>query len=210
MILIFDMDYSDANYLDQSIIVAGTFLVRNHFDDLKYNLRQEYQKNIKEWKKQLVGDKIMERIFSAKISEKETELWNERCDMDRFYSTIKGEWRDWIVLRCKERTRLIEKEIKKFTFWKNICKGKSVEGKLNVENAREFPIGDLLPSENRQKGKRIFYKCPLHNEKTPSFVWYTESNRYKCFGCGGAGDVIDLYMKLYNCDFKSAVKALSV
>ena len=46
-------------------------------------------------------------------------------------------------------------------------------------------------SPNRSK-----IKCPLHNEKTPSFVIYAESNSYYCFGCHTGGSIIDLVMSL--------------
>lgn len=34
--------------------------------------------------------------------------------------------------------------------------------------------------------------CPFHNEKTPSFKVSEKDGRYKCFGCGASGTVIDL------------------
>lgn len=33
--------------------------------------------------------------------------------------------------------------------------------------------------------------CPFHEEKTPSFVYNLEIKRFKCYGCGEAGDVFD-------------------
>ena len=36
-------------------------------------------------------------------------------------------------------------------------------------------------------------KCPLHEENTPSFLVYEDTQRYWCFGaCASGGDVIDL------------------
>ena len=36
-------------------------------------------------------------------------------------------------------------------------------------------------------------RCPLHQERTPSFYVYEDSKRWHCFGaCGAGGDVIDL------------------
>lgn len=40
--------------------------------------------------------------------------------------------------------------------------------------------------------------CPFHSEKTPSFSVSSKKKRFKCFGCGIGGDVIDLYAKLNN------------
>lgn len=36
-------------------------------------------------------------------------------------------------------------------------------------------------------------RCPLHEERTPSFVIYEDTQRWRCFGaCGSGGDVINL------------------
>jgi DNA primase len=48
-----------------------------------------------------------------------------------------------------------------------------------------------------------FANCPFHNEKTPSLT--TWENRYKCFGCGESGDVIDFVMAFHNISFKQAI-----
>jgi len=51
---------------------------------------------------------------------------------------------------------------------------------------------DLQGSGNRLKGR-----CPLHEERTPSFYVYTDSQRWRCFGaCAEGGDVVDLLRRL--------------
>jgi DNA primase len=42
----------------------------------------------------------------------------------------------------------------------------------------------------KKKGSNYSGCCPFHNERTPSFVVFTSSNSYKCFGCGESGDAI--------------------
>lgn len=39
--------------------------------------------------------------------------------------------------------------------------------------------------------------CPLHMEKTPSFVYFDKSDTFYCYGCGAGYNVIDFHMK-YN------------
>ena len=52
-------------------------------------------------------------------------------------------------------------------------------------------------------------KFAIRNEKTPSCNYYPENNSYYDFGASEGGDSIDLYMKIYGCDFKEAVNSLS-
>ena len=40
--------------------------------------------------------------------------------------------------------------------------------------------------------------CPFHNEKTPSFTVYPDTQSFYCFGCGAAGDVVTFIMKMEN------------
>jgi len=36
-------------------------------------------------------------------------------------------------------------------------------------------------------------QCPLHDEDTPSFKFFEETNSYYCFGCRSGGDIITLH-----------------
>ena len=46
-------------------------------------------------------------------------------------------------------------------------------------------------------GGRLRGRCPLHDERTPSFVIYLDSQRWHCYGaCGTGGDVIELARRL--------------
>ncbi len=51
--------------------------------------------------------------------------------------------------------------------------------------------------------------CPFHEEKTPSFVVFPQSGRYKCFGCGEAGDGITFLMRRNRLAFPEAVEELA-
>ncbi|MFQ6026922.1 MAG: CHC2 zinc finger domain-containing protein [Dehalococcoidia bacterium] len=54
---------------------------------------------------------------------------------------------------------------------------------------------DLKPAgPGKLKGR-----CPLHQERTPSFYVYEDTKRWWCFGaCAGGGDVIELFQRLVN------------
>lgn len=51
--------------------------------------------------------------------------------------------------------------------------------------------------------------CPLHTEKTPSFIVDTELQYFKCFGCGVSGDIYSFYQEFYRVDFREALLALA-
>jgi len=85
-------------------------------------------------------------------------------------------------------------------------KTKSFDIEVIKENATPDKILGANPvyrSPDKEK-----YLCPLHNEKTPSFVWNKKEKYFKCFGCGESGDIITLYQKINNCDFRQACRDL--
>ncbi len=51
--------------------------------------------------------------------------------------------------------------------------------------------------------------CPFHNEKTPSFTVYPDTQSYYCFGCGNGGDVVTFIRNIENLDYFDAVKFLA-
>ena len=60
----------------------------------------------------------------------------------------------------------------------------------------------------KRRGKNLVGLCPFHNEKTPSFTVYPESQSYFCFGCGAGGEVINFIRRAENLDFTEAVSFL--
>ena len=87
--------------------------------------------------------------------------------------------------------------------------------KLNAEIIKEIkesnPIADVVSEfvTLTVKGKNHTGLCPFHNEKTPSFTVYPDSNSFYCFGCGTGGDVIDFVMKINHVDYAEAVSFLA-
>ncbi|MEG1835814.1 MAG: DNA primase [Oscillospiraceae bacterium] len=61
----------------------------------------------------------------------------------------------------------------------------------------------------KRKGKILSGLCPFHNEKTPSFTVYPETQSYYCFGCGAGGDVITFIRDIENLDYIEAAKFLA-
>lgn len=65
----------------------------------------------------------------------------------------------------------------------------------------------LFPSLKRSSDK-VQVCCPFHADKTPSMAINLSDGRFKCFGCGVGGDLVDFYMQLTGLDFKSALNEL--
>ena len=61
----------------------------------------------------------------------------------------------------------------------------------------------------KRKGRLYAGLCPFHNEKTPSFYLYPETQSFYCFGCGAGGDVISFIKQIEGLSYPEAVKFLA-
>lgn len=81
---------------------------------------------------------------------------------------------------------------------------------LNELRARTDIESVISPYVNlKRAGRNVKGLCPFHNEKTPSFTVYPDSQSFYCFGCGAGGDVITFVRRIENLDYVEAVKALA-
>lgn len=79
-----------------------------------------------------------------------------------------------------------------------------VRERIDVVDLVQQYVPSLKRAGNSYKGL-----CPFHNEKTPSFVVFPDSQNYHCFGCGKGGDIFSFYMDLENVEFREALKELA-
>jgi len=75
-----------------------------------------------------------------------------------------------------------------------------------IELAKKVPFNKLIKLE--VVGNRAKCLCPFHNEKTPSFVVYADTNRGHCHGCGKNVDTIQFLVETKKLKFNQAVLAL--
>lgn len=136
--------------------------------------------------------------------------------LKRQHTTLKKKIKELEALRFKMKTDIMKywfdidlkdsyHKLKRLTF---LVAPTRTENTFDIERIKQYPIGDLLPDPEYNCNGRTKYNCPLHNEDTPSFVWYKNTNTFYCFGCGEGGDVIELYQKLNNASFKDACNNL--
>jgi len=134
-----------------------------------------------------------------------------------------------------EFLRVASEEKKKWLAWKRENLPRTAHDWLEVFPEAEHLVPKVKKSErNFQKQKEIarnvdlvdvaeeyttlqrsgMYSmvglCPLpsHNEKTPSFNIYTDSNHYYCYGCHEHGDAIKFIREVEKLTFKQAVRTL--
>lgn len=87
----------------------------------------------------------------------------------------------------------------------------------NNEHDIQAQIKSILPIEDiigervrlRRTSRGYMGLCPFHQEDTPSFHVYTDTQSYYCFGCHEAGDIFGYVMKTENLTFPEALKLLA-
>lgn len=161
-------------------------------------------------------DDYASKIPSERIRCEKNKLENLKAELNLKYEHY--EWLTkqdapyWFKSLTAERIEELKKEITKREKKVNFLKGGKKKTEQNdtitpqdIERAKAVPLDTFL--EVNRSG---FAHCPLgHTDKTPSFKIYKNQNRWHCFGaCGEGGDTVDLYMKLNDCDFITAVKKL--
>lgn len=61
----------------------------------------------------------------------------------------------------------------------------------------------------QKSGKSYKGLCPFHNERTPSFHVFPESQTWQCFGCHEGGDVFSFVEKQQGLEFREALAYLA-
>lgn len=78
--------------------------------------------------------------------------------------------------------------------------------KDDIEKVRHVPLQSVLGLANY--GRKKFIRCPIHNDKTASFVIFPDGS-YHCFGCEANGqNAIDFLMAM-GCTFTESIDELS-
>ncbi|MCP5375222.1 MAG: hypothetical protein H6743_03910 [Rickettsiaceae bacterium] len=167
--------------------------------------------------KDIFGKRAIQKICREKIKECEDQIKEIK---NRQYSLLP------CLADCTGRLEVVcqammdtldiyihdqQKEIKKWSFKyqqysdtppQNLPQG------YDLDAIKRIPCESLLPPAVHKNHATSHYKAPWRNEKSPSLVVYHKDNRWWDFGENCGGTVIDLVMKLEDCDFKQAIKYL--
>ena len=61
----------------------------------------------------------------------------------------------------------------------------------------------------KRTGRAYVGCCPFHEDKSPSFAVYPDTQTYHCFGCEAHGDVLAFVRAYHGVDFKGAIEMLA-
>lgn len=134
---------------------------------------------------------------------------NQRVDLDVETNVLKKLGDDFPVsYLSKLETLKLQTEINKnLAFLRGHFRNDKNKKRIfdrDIELARRYSIDSLL--EFNRYGKTL---CLWHDDTNPSLHLYRDTNSVYCFSCQHSADVIDVFMKLHNCDFKKAVLSLA-
>jgi DNA primase catalytic core len=81
----------------------------------------------------------------------------------------------------------------------------------DLQLIHDVPIRDVIEKHVslKQEGHRYKACCPFHQENTPSFTVFPNTESFHCFGCGASGDSIAFVMKMKNFTFPEACQEIA-
>lgn len=171
---------------------------------------------MKKEREAFLADRPTATMFLKKIYEFEGEIGATSRRIDELYRQKVAhahpdqDWFfDYIIDYLKEYRADLEKQRRRFQYLHARCLGRPEGKKIDVESVREIPLDSVFQTEwQKIAAQRRKALCPFHNEKSPSFVWYVDQNRWHCYGCGKGSDVIGFVMYRENVGFREALSLL--
>lgn len=146
---------------------------------------------------EVIAKELLEKVYQGIYADKNIH------DMarDKFWlPNAKWFWYDRYVDPVKEEIKTLERLLRLSQIKTSGINLKEID----LGRIKQIPITNFIKTNSSN-----FAKCPFSSEKTPSFHINKNKNRFHCFSCGADGDVIDLYMKLFNVDFRTAINDLN-
>ena len=175
----------------QKIYFKGDLIFFHHSKvivDYRYNTCWKFTEFKKHIKKLIDEEYQLQKDTTKKI--------NDLIDAN----DLNEQTREWLQSRFTDSEARIS-DAKKWLSRLDIDVDKFGQVDLNI--VKQVPITNYMDF------KGGFAKCIFgHEEKLPSLKYYEKTNSVFCFSCKKSGDVIEVYMALNNCDFKTAIKQI--
>lgn len=70
-------------------------------------------------------------------------------------------------------------------------------------------LGPATCRRGERSSRKLWWRCPFHDDKNPSFAVDADKGWWRCYGCGEHGDAASLVMKVMNKTFPEAVEHLT-
>jgi hypothetical protein len=148
------------------------------------------------------------------LKEAKTEALQRKFERENLLGRGFSKWfiRYWLKLTTLMKLELSiirkKRELRKILTAYNFTHPFKETKELDVEGAKLVPVESFYQGKLRRVGKRLVGLCPFHNEKSPSFTIFTETNSYHCFGCKESGDAINFVIRTTGLSFPEAVRRL--
>src|SRR3954469_22445205 len=88
------------------------------------------------------------------------------------------------------------------------CDGKAERERIDLAVVVTRLLGPA-PGRRGERGRKLWWSCPLHQDQNPSFAVDPGNPWWKCWGCGESGDAATLVMRLQGLSFPEAVSYLT-
>ena len=160
------------------------------------------------------GPFVLERLEFWK--QRREELSKEICKrLEMIKNKAKDEFskfffREYLKIEYAQEIVEVRKQTMRLENLLSVLRNKRLMNSITDDQiyaAKSFPIENLFDQPLRKSGQALKGLCPFHEEKTPSFFVFG-NNRYKCFGCGESGDVINFIQRKEKISFIEAVRYL--
>jgi hypothetical protein len=180
-------------------------------------MENDNNKKIRELKDEIELTNEWPELKIAKINYLKKEKTNLSSCLDKLNNYIQQlqdrETESWLIETFKDVTdyQKIDGKVRSLNISIDFIKDKYKGNKIVVtdemiEAAKKVPFNKLIKLE--VVGNRAKALCPFHNEKTPSFIVYGDTNRGHCHGCGKNVDTIQFLVETKGMDFNQAVLTL--
>jgi hypothetical protein len=72
---------------------------------------------------------------------------------------------------------------------------KTVRDTINLADVVAHLLGPA-PGRRGERGRRLWWRCPFHEDRNPSLCVYPGKAWWRCYGCGAKGDAVALVRRL--------------
>jgi hypothetical protein len=84
----------------------------------------------------------------------------------------------------------------------------AIRDQVDLAHVATAVIGEAS-GRRGERGRRLWWRCPFHEDKNPSFCIEPGKPWWRCFGCGEHGDAANLVMRLNGVEFPEAVRTVA-